>query len=255
MRVNKFIIDLIDEKILSAIKYLDDKDVKTDKPDYVFSIGLAGESGGGKTSIANFYQTGETAKENITTTIGLVNSFKFLSVHQKTVKITLWDTAGEERYRSISIGYLRGVHALILVFSLTNLGNNKEFEDFKQKTENEKNIIKEEYTKTTIKDLEFWLQQFKEINTHKKPIIYLVGNKIDIGEEYKLIKDDELTNFILNNNLNYYETSAMTGVKIKEMFNNLAFDLISLYSKSSDAATANSFKLRNKINRNEKCKC
>ena len=76
IRVNKFIIDLINEKILSAIKYLDNKDIKTDNPDYKFSMAFMGESGGGKTSIGNFYTNGEKASDFILSTIGLENSFK-----------------------------------------------------------------------------------------------------------------------------------------------------------------------------------
>ena len=253
--VNKFIINMINEKILSSIKYLDNKDIKTDKPDYHFSIALVGESGAGKTSIGNFYKTGETIKENVVPTIGLINSFKYLYVHQKTIKITLWDTAGEELYRSLAVGYLRGVNALIIVFSFSNLLNEKDLESFKQKTGEEKNIIKEEYTKNTIKNLEFWLEQYKQINIRKEQIIYLVGNKIDISEEYKLIIKDEINNFVLNHDVKYFETSALTGEKIIEMFNNLAYDLMSIYSNSSDASTAHSFKLKNKINQKRGCKC
>ena len=253
--VNKYIINLIDEKILSSIKYLDIKDgIKLENPDYQFSIALVGESQVGKTSIGNFYQTGKIIDNSIQT-VGLNNSFKYLYVHQKTIKITLWDTAGEERYRSITVGYLRGVHALIIVFSLTNLLNKEDLENFKKKTEIEKNQIKEEYTKNTINNLKFWLEEFKQINTRKEHIIYLVGNKIDIGKEYKLTIQDEINNFVSNNNLKYYETSAMTGEKIIEMFNNLAFDLITIYSNSSDAATAHSFKLKNKIGQKKSCGC
>ena len=145
---------------------------------------------------------------------------------------------------------------MILVFSLSNLLNEKDLESFKQKTE-KKNIIKEEYTKNTIYNLEFFLEQFKQINTRKEHIIYLVGNKIDIGEEYKLIIQDEITNFVLNNNLKYFETSVLTGEKIIEMFNNLAYDLMSIYSISSDASTAHSFKLKNRISqgRRKGCNC
>ena len=256
MPVNKYIIDSINDKILSSIKYLDNQDIKEDNPDYKFSIALMGESGGGKTSIGNFYRTGEKAQNSTLSTVSLDNSFKFLSVHQKTVKITLWDTAGEEKYRSLSIGYIRGVHAIILVFALTNLLTNKDKEKFEQKSENEKNKIKEEYTKAKINDLEYWIQQFKQINSQKKQIIYLVGNKIDIGKDYILINEDEITKFVLNNNLNYYETSALTGENIQKMFNELAFELMTIYSNSSDASTAKSFKLKNNINKTTAtCKC
>ena len=255
IRVNKYIIDSINEKILSSIKYLDNQDIKTDNPDYKFSIAFMDESGGGKTSIGNFYRTGEKANNFTLSTVALENSFKFLSVHQKTVKITLWDTGGEERYRSLAIGYLRGVQAIILVFALTDILNEKDKEEYRQKNKDEKNKIKEEYTKKIIKDLEYWIQQFKQINSQKKQIIYLVGNKIDIGKEYILIDEDEIGKFVFNNDINYYETSALTGENIQKMFNDLAFELITVYSNSTDASTAKSFKLKNFNNQSAKCKC
>jgi len=129
---------LINKKILSAIKYLDNQDIKADNPDYKFSIAFMGESGGGKTSIGNFYTTGEKASDFILSTIGLENSFKYLSVHQKTVRITLWDTGGEERYRSLAIEYLRGVHAIILVFALTDLVNENENKNINKKMRTKK---------------------------------------------------------------------------------------------------------------------
>ena len=99
------------------------------------------------------------------------------------------------------------------------------------------------------------MQQFKQINSQKNQIIYLVGNKIDIGKEYILIKENEINDFVLTNNLNYYETSALTGENIQRMFNELAFELISIYSNSTDASTAKSFKLKNNINKSSTCKC
>ena len=102
--VNRFIFDLINEEKLSV--------KKEENPDYKFSIALVGDSFAGKTSIGDFFQTG---KFNAYPATGFHIPNKYLYVHQKTIQITLWDTVGEEQYRSMTIGYLRRVDALIIV--------------------------------------------------------------------------------------------------------------------------------------------
>ena len=235
IRVNKYIINQIEKKILSAIKHLD-KEIEPNKIDFKFSIALIGESGTGKTSIGHFYNTGKSFDISPLTTISLENSYKFLSIHSKTVKITLWDTAGQEKYRSISNGYIRGVDAIILVFSLTNYIGLDEYEDFIKKSEKEKNKIKEDYKNKTFEELNYWLKHCKQINVQKNQIIYLIGNKVD-QKEHRLIDREDAEKFANENNLKYYETSAKTGEKINEMFNSLSLDLMKIYSDDLDSET------------------
>lgn len=256
--VNKFVINLVEKKILSAIKHLDNRDIKVDKTDFQFSIGLIGDSGVGKTSIGNFYKNGEASEISPLSTISLDNSFKFLSVHHKTVKITLWDTAGEEKYRSLSIGYLRGVHAIILVFSLTNLIAEKDFESFNRKSQEEKNSIKNNYKNETFENLKYWIKQCKQFNAQKTQIIYLVGNKVDIDKDYRFISQEDSTNFAMIHNLRYYETSAKTGENINKVFDNLAYELMGIYSEDidEDNSTIKSSKLSKKsLKKPKKNKC
>ena len=65
------------------------------KIDFKFSIALLGESGVGKTCIGNFYQTGKAFQVSPIATVAIDHSYKYLSIHSKTVLITLWDTAGQ----------------------------------------------------------------------------------------------------------------------------------------------------------------
>ena len=79
-----------------------------------------GESGGGKTSINHFFRTGE-AVEDLLSTIGFDYTYKFIKCKEKTVKLSLLDTAGQEKFMSLAAGALKGAYGLLLVFSLTPL--------------------------------------------------------------------------------------------------------------------------------------
>ena len=112
IRINKYIINQVEKKTLSAIQNLDIKDISLNKIDFKFSVAFIGESGVGKTSLGYFYDKGQQPEKTPIATISLENSYKYIKVHNKIVKITLWDTAGQEKFRSLTIGYLRGVHAI-----------------------------------------------------------------------------------------------------------------------------------------------
>ena len=231
IRVNKFVINQVEKKILSAVRYLDldNEEINMNKIDFKFSIALLGESGVGKTCIGNFYQTGKAFQVSPIATVAIDHSYKYLSIHSKTVLITLWDTAGQEKYKSLATGYIRGVDAIIIVFSLINFDNKIEYEKYKTKSEEEKNKIKEDYKIKTFGEIEYWIKHCRQINVQKNQIIYLVGNKAE-KKEYRLIDAEDAQNYANANKIKYYETSAKTGEKINEMFNSLALDLIKIYS-------------------------
>ena len=77
-----------------------------------------GENLCGKTSISHYFNTGRSLNTPIST-ITVDYYFKFAKYKDKTIRIILWDTPGQEKYNSISAHKLRGVQALLLVFSLT----------------------------------------------------------------------------------------------------------------------------------------
>jgi small GTP-binding protein len=77
---------------------------------------LLGNTGVGKTSLVTRWVDGHWDPES-PPTIGTSNSFKNVEIGQKTVKVTIWDTAGQEQFRSITPLYVRGARAAIIVAS------------------------------------------------------------------------------------------------------------------------------------------
>ena len=175
---NKCAKDEIIKELNINFKYIEKNNIDINKY-FQFSVGLLGEYNSGKTSISHFFRTEESFEIDPLHTIGLDYHYKYVSFKNKTIKITLWDTPGQERFTSLSIAFLRGVQALLLVFSLTPTLNPKEKEEYDNAKGEDKKKLKKNYTEKTFKNVEFWLEQFYQFNYQKDKIIYLIGSKSD----------------------------------------------------------------------------
>ena len=224
---NLCIIYLAEHELYTNVKYLSEKSISPKELGYLFSLGLMGETHGGKTSITHYFHTGESL-ENSISTIGYDFHYKFISINNKFVKVNLLDTAGQERFGSLAAGALRGVHGLLLVVGLTIVNNHRNYEKWKHSKGEEKAQIEEEILQEKIKALEFWLEQFYQFNQQEKRVIYLIGNKID-DKENRIIKKKDVQKFAEEHELKYFETSAKTGQNIYNVFENLILDLIKIY--------------------------
>ena len=152
---------------------------------------LCGNSGVGKTSIFKRYYENKF-EGNYTTSIGIDFQTKEIKYNDKLYSVHLIDTAGEERFRSITSSYFR--MAYLLVFDLTN--------------------------KNSLMALSSWIESLKE---HiEKPKYIILGNKSDL--EKNVIPDEEI-NEVLNdkvnlkiNDENFIKVSAKTGENINKAF-------------------------------------
>ena len=89
------------------------------KYEYIFKIILIGSSSVGKSSILQRYIQ-KVFNESYSCTIGVDFFMKSLDIGDKSIKMQLWDTAGTEKFRSITTGYYRGANAAFIVFDLTS---------------------------------------------------------------------------------------------------------------------------------------
>ena len=215
---NKYVISMVINKLNSGMSNINNCD-------YKFSIGLMGDSSAGKTCIANYFYKGKIIVGSLSS-IGIEHQSKDIKINKNIVRITLWDTAGQEKYNSIPTATLKKIQALLLVFSLTCTYD---------KAENCKKLVgkaKDEFinkcTKSLFDNLANIIKQFEDNNSNKERLIYLIGNKAD-DVENRIIRDEDAENFAKENNLQYYETSAYTGKNIDKVFDNLATDLIQIY--------------------------
>lgn len=127
--------------------------------DYLYKIIVVGDQYVGKTSILN--KINNIDDKCLTTTIGVDFSSKMIIFNdKKTAKVRIWDTAGHERFNTITSNYYRNVDAIILCFDLSN--------------------------QNTFNNLEKWLDSIKEKNENKKIPILIIGNKNDIKNNFDI---------------------------------------------------------------------
>ena len=161
--------------------------------DCVYKVLLLGDSTVGKTCILLKY-TDKIFQETHMMTIGLDYRLKTMTLQSgKEVKLQIWDTAGQDRFRSITKNYYKGSHGIILIYYVTSL---KTFENVKS-----------------------WVSQIHE-EISDKVVIYLVGNKIDMDDERK-VQTEEGQKLAEELGVPFVETSAKSGVNIDNIFSDI----------------------------------
>ena len=169
------------------------------KYEYIFKIILIGSSSVGKSSILQRYIQ-KVFNESYSCTIGVDFFMKSLDIGDKSIKMQLWDTAGTEKFRSITTGYYRGANAAFIVFDLTS--------------------------KQSFECLNEWIENYyKYSDPNSEKNVVLIGNKCDLVDRRE-ITQEEIDKFIKDNNIMYYETSAKTGQNIDECFYFIAEKLV-----------------------------
>ena len=175
---------------------------KDNTSESVYKVLLLGDSTVGKTCFLMRY-TDNTFQEIHMSTIGLDYRLKSMTLKSgKNVKVQIWDTAGQDRFRAITKNYFKGAHGIILIYDVTN--------------------------QLSFDNVSNWINQIKE-EASDKVTIFLVGNKIDDVENRK-IQTESGKNLAENFQLQFYETSAKTGENVEKTFQALVekIDEISL---------------------------
>ena len=157
-------------------------------------ITLLGDCGVGKSSIIYRYNTG-SFKEHYNSTCGGSYSQKLISINDKTLQLDIWDTAGQEKYRSIGKNFYREAYIIILVYDITR----------KNSLEGLKN--------TWYPDVTKYGEKYK--------ILAVVGNKCDLYEEENVVSEEEARNFANEIKAQFFIVSAKNGTNINSLFNNL----------------------------------
>lgn len=150
-----------------------------DSFDMIIKIAVYGDASVGKTNIINRYLY-EEFDESMPPTIGVDFLHEDKQVDGKEIQIQFWDTAGQEKYSSITKNYYQIADGIILVFDLSN-------------RESFQNISKR-------------IKEIRE-SSQEDTVILLVGNKKDLQQERK-VSQQEAMDASHEFNLHYMETSA-----------------------------------------------
>ena len=205
-----------------------ENDNEIEKNNLEYKIITLGDSSVGKTSIINRF-INDTFDEELTPTLGIKHTFKTLEINNTKVKLSVIDTNGQEKYRSLSVSYFRHADVVLFIFNLNEpLGFN---------------------------NIQEWINVFNDNNNKKKVILkYLIGSKSDLEQRVEQNLIDEFAN---NNNMLYMATSAKTNNQINELFQKIGEDILEEEEKKTNnmIRTKNSSRILLKTKEKNRKKC
>ena len=191
----------------------------TKEVEFVFKILLLGDSEVGKSCFLMRYSD-NVFVENYITTIGLDYKLKNVKLDSgKTIKVQLWDTAGQDKYRTIAKNYFKGSHGILLLYDVTK--------------------------QSSFQNIRDWIQDIRE-EVSQKAIIFLIGNKIDLVDKRKISKEKGIE-LAEEYKLPFFEASAKSGENVDEVFK-------ALYKKISEVYGDLEKEMGTKLNKRKKNK-
>ena len=186
------------QKINSSPKLKVKPDIpkKLDNKEIEIKVCLLGDVSVGKTSIASRYCK-NTFSDLYINTIGGAYQQQSVTLNNGTkIRLHIWDTSGQDRFRSMTNLYYQDAQVAILTYDVTN--------------------------EESLESLNYWLEQLNNKVEVDNMILCLAGNKIDVEASKKVISTSKGKAFAEENNMIFFETSAKTGAGIKELFQAIA---------------------------------
>ena len=183
--------------------------------DLSFKLIVIGDCGVGKSCLTN-NAVKNTFDDAYNATVGF-EFFTFnLRINDKVIKLQIWDTCGQELYRSLITNFYRNSSLAIMVYAINS--------------------------KRSFQNIEMWL---RELRTHSNPDakVFLIGNKIDLENDRQVTKE-EGEQFCKENKINVFmESSAKTGINAQKIFieaaQTLYEDYLSYQKKADEAGGEN----------------
>ena len=205
---------------------------------YPCKVILVGDSSVGKTTIISRYLN--LYNPNPISTTGASYSVKE-TLFENNIKISfeIWDTAGQEKYRSLNKIFYNNTNICFLVFDITE---RQSFDNI----------------------LNFWYKEVFEYNNNNyssNNILFgVIANKIDLEKDIN-VKVDEIKNFSNKIGADYILASAKNGIGINEIFNKLGKKFIEQNQKNSNNIISNKqnqlkledFVIDQKVKKQKKC--
>ena len=195
---------------------------------YLFKFIIVGDSSVGKSNLLLRYLNNKFEDE-YQSTIGVEFGAKNLEIDNINYRIQLWDTAGQEQFRSITRAYYQNSVCAIVVYDISN--------------------------EITFKNVKDWIDDVRA-QSPKNIYIMLVGNKNDLVEKRQVSYEKGLE-YANSNNINFIETSAKTGENVENVFYNCTIEIAKKiknneYDLSDDSCGIKVGIILNKNNENDK---
>ena len=156
---------------------------------YLLKFIIIGDSAVGKSNMLLRY-IHDRFNEDFHSTIGVEFGAKNIQIDGKVFRIQIWDTAGQETFRSITRAYYKNSVCAFVVYDISN--------------------------RATFDNIKSWVEDCKRLSP-KTVLMVLVGNKIDL-EERREVSYNEGSIFAQKNGMLFFECSAKTGNNVEQIF-------------------------------------
>lgn len=158
--------------------------------DHLFKLIIIGDTGVGKSCLMKRVMDNEFQEQH-QVTIGVEFGSYGLKIDDKIIKLQIWDTAGQESFKSVTRIFYRGANCVFLTYDITR--------------------------DETFENLRSWLKEIKQ-HAFEDVRIYLIGNKSEL-ESAREVSFDRAIEFARQNGIHKcFETSAKTGQNVEEVF-------------------------------------
>ena len=201
----------------------------------VINLILIGNSNVGKTCFFNRFNKNHF-QENFVSTIGIDKYFRYFKYKDKQCKVILWDTAGQDRYRSLPKKYYQNADGILILFDVCN--------------------------KESFNDVSIWMNEINDntnVNSEGNKIsLFLIGNKIDQFE--RCISKEDGNDKASFYGMKYFEISCKLNINITEISARIIEDCFTILVKQTgqqkveNMDDSNNFKLTKTIKQKNKKK-
>ncbi|XP_001631360.2 ras-related protein Rab-10 isoform X1 [Nematostella vectensis] len=167
------------------------------KQDYLLKVLLIGDSNVGKTKLLLTFLGQESIVQQMPTA---ANDFlsKTIKINNRKITLQIWNTAGLERFRSVTTTYYRGSMGVILVYDVTNA--------------------------KTFDSVQMWIKNINE-NSDDDVVVVLVGNECH-KQNKREVTTEQGEEFAAEHNLRFKEVSCKKNINVKEVFHEMAEEII-----------------------------
>ena len=164
--------------------------------DYLLKYIIIGDAAVGKSNLLLRFAQNDF-KTEYQLTIGVEFGAKNLDINNKKFRLQIWDTAGQENYRSITRAYYKNSVCAVLVYDISN--------------------------RETFEHISNWIEDCTA-QSPKTVFMILVGNKSDLINN-RQVSFEEGKEMAKNNNMMFFETSAKTGENVNNIFEESAKEI------------------------------
>ena len=193
------------------------QDYSVDRFIYNLKIITVGDPGVGKTSLIKSFTQQEVSSQ-YQCTVTPESCLKKITIDALTgAELTIWDTCGQEKFRSMTRQYYKDANGILLVYDITN--------------------------KKSFTDLPNWMKDIKE-NSPENVSILLVGNKIDLVRN---VSSQEANEYAEREGILYAEVSSIEGRFVETPFQNIVVDIINKIKASEEKDYRQENRLKNTI--------